>query len=117
MNWVRINSTLPDSAKVITLARVLECSLNEALGIAVRWLVWLDRHTEDGKSGLLACEVDSLVCNKLGAAAALGAIGWAEVDKQGFLHAVDYDLYNSPTAKAKTLAMARQRKSRSHKKN
>lgn len=117
MNWVRINSTLPDSAKMITLARILKCSMNEALGVAVRWLIWLDSHTEDGNSKLLKEEVDDLICEYPGATLGLASIGWVNEDANGYICAVDYDLYNSPTAKAKTLAAARQRKSRNKHKN
>lgn len=117
MNWVRINNTLPDSAKMIALARILKCSLNEALGVAVRWLVWLDNHTEDGNSKLLKEEVDEIICNHSGAVYGLAAIGWVDDDNNGYIYAKDYELYNSPTAKAKTLAAARQRKSRNKHKN
>lgn len=116
MNWVRINTTLPDSAKVIALSRLLKCSLNEALGVMVRWLCWLDSHTEDGKSGLLMGEVDDLICGKSGACSALCAIGWVDGDANGYVCAVDYEKYNTPNTKAKTLAAARQKKSRNNKK-
>lgn len=112
MNWVRINNTLPDSPKIIALARMLDCSFNEALGIAVRWLCWLDVHTTDGKSGLHRNEVDDFICIQAGAANALESIGWVKEDAEGLVCAVDFDAYCSPSAKAKTLAAARQKKSR-----
>lgn len=117
MNWVRINTTLPDSPKLIALARRLDCSMNEALGVAVRWLCWLDSHTADGKSGLYAPEVDDVVCQKESASTALCEIGWAYKNEDDFICAVDYETYNTPNTKAKTLAAARQKKSRLNKKH
>lgn len=116
MNWIRVNSTLPSSEKMIALARVVQCSLTEALGVAVRWLVWLDSHTEDGNSKLLKEEVDEFVCCCPGACLGLAAIGWVESDENGYVFAKDYELYNGPTAKAKMLAAARQRRCRNKKK-
>lgn len=116
MNWIRINNTLPSSEKMIVLARVVQCSLTEALGVAVRWLVWVDAHTEDGNSKLLKEEVDEFVCCCPGAFLGLAAIGWVEADENGYVYAKDYELYNSPTTKARMLAAARQRKCRNKKK-
>lgn len=112
MNWVRINSNLPESPKMIKLARVMKCSRAEALGMALRWLCWLDTHTEDGKTGLLPDEVDESICQKNSGMRALELIGWATVAKDGTVHSVDYELYNGPTAKAKAMAAAKKAKQR-----
>lgn len=117
MNWVKIQNNLPDSPKVIQLARCMQVSEAYALGVAVRWLCWLDKHTEDGKTGLLVQEVAKSICGHTDAVKALQGIGWADVDEDGTVYAVNFDKYNSPTAKAKTLAAARQKKSRLNKKS
>lgn len=116
MNWVRINTTLPTSPKLIALARELTCTVNEALGLTLCWLCWLDTHTTNGKSGLYASEADEMIFNHPGASKALKAVGWAYEDENMFLCCSEYDKYNSPTAKAKSLAAARQKKSRINKK-
>ena len=117
MNWVRINTSLPTSPKLIAVARELSCTVNEALGLTLCWLCWLDTHTTNGKSGLLAAEADEMIFNHEGASRALKAVGWAYEDENMFLCSSEYEKYNSPTAKAKTLAAARQKKSRLNKKS
>lgn len=112
MNWVRINNALPDGPKVIALARLLGCSLNEALGVAVRWLAWLNTHAEDGNSKLLMQEVDSVVCMKEGACAALAAIGWVRGDSNGYVCAVDFERYNGAVAVKRAQGAARVKRMR-----
>lgn len=107
MNWVRINATLPSNPKMIALARLLKGSLNEALGVALRWLCWLDSHTTTGQSKLTPAEVNEHVCQHKTAAEALTAIGWAELGADGTLNSVDYTLYNSPSAKTRAVASAK----------
>ena len=115
-DYIRIKNTLPNSPKVMQLARELECSLEEALGVMVRWLAWLDMYTEEGKTGLAMTEVSSLVfgncCREY--AEALVAIGWAEL-VDGKVCAVDFDKYCTPTAKKRISGMERQRKHRAMK--
>lgn len=117
-DFIRIKNTLPSSPKVMRLARELECSQEEALGIMVRWLAWLDMHTEDGKSELSTKEVNSLVFGHSFReyAEALVAIGWAEL-VDGKVCAVDFDQYCTPTAKKRIASAARQRKHRAKKNN
>jgi len=116
MNWVRINNTLPDGPKVIALARLLGCSLNEALGVAVRWLTWLNAHAADGCSKLLLGEVDSVVCMKEGACAALAAIGWVRGDANGYVCAVDFERYNGAVAVKRAQGAARVKRMREREK-
>ena len=116
MNWVRVNNSLPGSPKIIALARELCCSVNEALGVAVRWLCWLDAHTVDGKSGLLANEVNFMVCDQDGATEALESIGWAEVDDNGYVYAKNYDEFCSAGAKKRAQGAARVKRMRERKK-
>lgn len=112
MNWILVANTLPDSAKIIKMARCMGVSENEALGVAVRWLCWLDRQTQNGNTQLLPEEVAEKVCQHPKACIALQEIGWADTLADGTVCSVDFELYNSPSAKARTLAMARKAKSR-----
>lgn len=117
MNWVKIQNNLPDSPKVIQLARCMQVSEAYALGVAVRWLCWLDKHTEDGKTGLLSHEVAKAICGHSDAVKALQGIGWADIAEDGTVYAVNFDKYNSPTAKARTLQAARKANQRANKKH
>lgn len=117
-DFIRIKNTLPESPKVIQLARELHCGRFAALGFMVRWLAWLDMHTEDGKTELSSDELNAYVfpdlnCDGL---SALVAIGWAEL-VDGKVCAVDFDQYCTPTAKKRIASAARQRKHRAKKNN
>lgn len=98
------------------LARELECSQEEALGVMVRWLAWLDMHTIDGKTGLSETEANRLVFGHglREYTEALVAIDWAEV-VDGMVCAVDFDRYCTPTAKSRIANCERQRKHRNKK--
>lgn len=117
-DFIRIKNTLPNSPKVMLLAHELECAQEEALGIMVRWLAWLDMYTEEGKTGLSIADVNALVfgnsCRDY--SGALVAIGWAEL-VDGKVCAVDFDQYCTPTAKKRIASAARQRKHRAKKNN
>lgn len=100
MSWIKINITLPRSAKIHQLARHLNCTRQTALGIAIDWLTWLDIQTEDGASQLTADEVDNEL-GVAGAAVALKAIGWVKLDEWGYVVASEFDKHNGSKAKKK----------------
>lgn len=114
--YIRVKNTLPSSPKVMRLARELECSQEEALGVMVRWLAWLDMHTVDGKTGLDTTEANQLVFGHglREYTEALVAIGLAEV-VDGKVCAVNFEQYCTPTAKSRISACERQRKHRTKK--
>lgn len=125
MNWVKINTALPRSPKVMLLASLMGVSRHEALGLAVDWLCWLDSVTTDGSTGLTADLIDMLfhpesvsqnfvtdvtACHKM--SQTLVTIGWLEAGENGQLHAVDFEKHNGDSAKKRAEAAERQRKSR-----
>lgn len=116
-DYIRIKNTLPNSPKVMLLARELECSQNEALGVMVRWLAWLDMYTEDGNTKLSPTEVDAHIFGNVdnGYFYALETIGWATTDADNKVFAIDFDKYCTPTAKKRISGMERQRKHRAKK--
>lgn len=116
MSQITIFSSLPDSPKVAQFARSWKCSQDEALGHMVRWLCWLDRYTTDGKTTLTEKETDTLIFSGKKYTACLIRMGWAGVDKAGLVYAVDFDLYNGPTAKKRMMETAKKRKQRANKK-
>jgi hypothetical protein len=58
MDWIKINTALPRSPKVVRLASLMGVSEREALGLALEWFCWLDSATADGSTGLRANEID-----------------------------------------------------------
>lgn len=49
MDWIRIETGLPDHPKVARLARRLKCSRSDALALVVRLLCWVGRFKERGE--------------------------------------------------------------------
>lgn len=110
MNWVRINTTLPESPEVMQLSEELRIDPDWAFGIAVRWLCWLDNFSEDGETRCTRSMIDRKF--RKGFTAALEHIGWAEVDASGQVHAVNFEKYNGESAKKRAesaVRMARMR--------
>lgn len=106
MSWIRIETSLPRSSKIVQLARALGCNRMAALGVALTWLAWLDEQTVDGRTGMCAEEVDDVLGFKR-AGAALVSIGWAELDEHGCLVAVDWEQYNGESSKKRALSARR----------
>lgn len=107
-DWLKLNHPLMRSAKVRRLARALNCSKLEAFGLMVSWLVLVDEQTTDGNTGASVDDID----DELGierAVDGLIAIGWAELDDDGNVCAVDFGKHCGDTAKKR--AMDARRKS------
>lgn len=136
MSWIKINTTLPRSPKILILGELLGISRYEALGLAIDWLTWLDGITANGETGLTAELMDKLfyseflsqknvtsvtdfcdTChtNVTKLSHALSQIGWLHIDKNGIVHVQNFEKHNGETAKKRAEATERQRKSRSTK--
>lgn len=110
MNWVRINTTLPDSPEVMQLSEALRIDPDWAFGLAARWLCWLDNFSESGETRCTRTMVDRKF--RKGFTAALELIGWAEVDGGGQVHAVNFEKYNGESAKKRAESAVRMAKMR-----
>ncbi len=111
-DWIKLNHSLVRSAKIRLMARELKTKPLTALGLAVRWLVWLDEQTTDGQTNLTPEDVDDELGFR-GGAAALCSIGWASLDADGCVVARDFEQHNGATAKRRALDARRQSMSRS----
>ncbi len=100
MSWFKTQSTLSRSPKIRRLARLLGVDRQKAVGIAIDWFSWLDTHSTTGRTDLFPEDVDDEL-EREGAALALVAIGWVELDSDGCVCAVDFDAHNGATAKAR----------------
>lgn len=116
MDWVRINNVLPDCPKVLQLADELGVHRDAALGLMVRWLCWLDAHSADGCTGLPVAAVERWVLGVQGAVGGLLVIGWAEVDADGLVRALDWERFNAPSAKVRAMTARRVQRCRGRKK-
>ena len=109
MAWIKVQTTLARSAKMMQFAAVLRMRRREAVGVAVEWFCWVDAQCSDGFTGLLPAQVDEVMeCKRL--AEALLAVGWAFVGTDGFLYVQDFDQHHGEGAKTRALAAERQAK-------
>lgn len=60
MNWIKINTALPRSPKVLRFASLMGIDRYTALGLLFDWLAWLDSQSADGTTGLTPELVDQL---------------------------------------------------------
>lgn len=125
MDWIKINTTLPRSPKVLRLASFMGIDRHTALGLILEWLCWLDGVSSDGSTGLSSAQIDQLfscdnvsqknvtLCHTL--SQALREIGWAYEDENGAFYASNFEKSNGKNAKKRAEATERQRESRKRK--
>ena len=111
MSWVRINTTLPHSQKIILLAAELGCKRRHALGLAVEFFCWVDSNFSSGFTQLTPKQVNNFFEQKK-FAEALCKIGWASIDETGCLFIQDFDTYNGESAKRRAQEAEKKRKQR-----
>ena len=112
MNWIKVNSNLRTSPKLVTVASRLSVTPVTALGaICTAWML-ADEHA--GESGLLKHinlqTLDGMI-GVDGLAEAMAFVGWLEETEDG-VQFVDYQEHNGSTAKTRALAQRRQSRKR-----
>lgn len=137
MDWIKINTALPRSPKVLRLAALMGIDRSTALGLMIDWLCWLDTATEDGSTGLSAETINHLFCADLSRCLrdkshadsvtnvtqkndkchafvhALAEIGWIVLDENGSIFAAEFEKHNGECAKKRAQNAKRQSKKRS----
>lgn len=106
MSWIKLQTSLPKSAKLLVLAEVLRVKRAEALGLAMEWFCWLDEQCTDGSTGMTPRMVNEVIGHKR-FVDGLVAIGWAELDADGRVCVVDFDAHNGQSAKARAMTARR----------
>ena len=109
--WMKLRHTLTRDPKLRILMRHLRIDQLTALGLAVRWLAWIDEHTTDGNTQLTAEEMDAEL-GIAGAYQALAAIGWTTETAEHTVQAVDYGKHCGATAKARGQATTKKAQQR-----
>jgi hypothetical protein len=115
-DWIKVRHALTRSPKILRLATALKVNQATALGIAVKWLCWLDEQTETGCTGLLPDELD-LAMGFRGCANALISIGWAALGGEGAVVALEFGKHSGETAKKRAENALRQEKFKLRQKN
>ncbi len=114
-DWLKVNHALVRSPKVRGLMRALHCKKHAALGLAVSWLCWVDEQTTDGHTGLLPDELDDEIGFR-GCAEALISIGWAALDADGCVYALEFGKHCGVSAKERAEGARRVAKCKARKK-
>lgn len=98
-NWIKVRNALVRSARVRRLRKYLNCKNHfAAIGYAIAWLCWVDEQTLDGHTHLTPEELDEELGMR-GGAKGLMEIGWAALDEEGCLVALEFDKHSGDTAR------------------
>lgn len=99
VDWLKVLHTFPRNPRLRDIMRGLGTrDKDSATGFALRWLIYVDEQTTDGRTGLLPAELDEELNRKNGTRALLEA-GWAVLDEAGHVCAVEFDKHCGETAK------------------
>lgn len=105
-NFIKLRGDLLDSPKVFQVAESMKCGHDTALGVLVRWLLWVDAHCVCDDTGLTPGQVDELL-GRDGAMAAMEEIGWVYRSSVYTVCVCEFEKYLEPTAKQRQLAAER----------
>ena len=111
MAWIKVESPTPSKPEVLRIARIMGITPDDAFGKAMRFWLWLDGVSVDGRvDGLAPHDVDA-VLNARDFCNALMQVGWLEYDAQNeCLIVPHFDRHNGESAKARALRARRQAK-------
>jgi hypothetical protein len=107
-DWIKVEHATVDKPEVIRLADLMGFHPDQAIGLLVRFWVWLDRNLRDDSVTLLYAKTIDAVTHENGFAGALCAIGWASMDqKTGIVTLKNVERHNGNPAKTRALARNR----------
>jgi hypothetical protein len=111
MSWIKVENATPNKPEVLKLARLLGVSRDDAFGKAMRFWIWLDGVTVDGRvDGVTSTDVDAVV-GAVGVADALIAAGWLSISEdQQSIVVPNFDRHNGESAKKRAQKTQRQAK-------
>jgi hypothetical protein len=109
-DWIKLEHATLDKPEILELSELLSLSQGDALLLCLRFWVWLDEQTTDGRSfgrsngrsgGISKHAIDALMrCP--GFTNALIYVGWMG-EEDGKLYVVDFEAHNGETAKKRAL--------------
>lgn len=99
VDWLKVLHTFPRNPRLRDIMRGLGTrDKDSATGFALRWLIYVDEQTADGRTGLFPAELDEELARKNGTRA-LMECGWAALDEAGHVCAVEFGKHCGETAK------------------
>jgi hypothetical protein len=109
--WIKVQHSTPNKPEILRLARVLGVSKDDAFGKVVRFWMWMDDVSVDGRvDAVVDADVDAVVSHD-GFARALQSVGWLTIDDSGaFVATPNFDRHNGESAKKRAEKARRQKK-------
>jgi hypothetical protein len=117
VGWIKMEHATPDKHEITALARLLGVSRGDAFLLIVKWWIWLDLNTRNGKvtlnvtpsvTQMYAQDIDNTM-HCPGFAMGLAAVGWLEIAADGAVMSTpNFDRHNGETAKSRALNARRQ---------
>jgi hypothetical protein len=102
-NWIKIEHSMPDKPEVDGIAVHLGLDHDAVVGKLLRFWIWADQQTIDGKSFNVTDSFLDRLTNCPGFAAALVQVGWL-ARRNGRLSLPNFDRHNGQTAKSRALS-------------
>lgn len=110
-NWIKVEHATPDKPEVDGMAVHLKLDHDAVVGKLLRFWIWADQQTIDGKSFAVTHSFIDRLTNCSGFALALVQVGWLN-DRNGRLSLPNFDRHNGQTAKARALTTDRVKRKR-----
>jgi hypothetical protein len=107
--WIKLEAATIEKPEIFRIARLLGVSQLHVVGMLIRFWIWLDKNSVDGRvDGVESQDVDDLMSCP-GLSAALKDVKWLHVDdKARVLTVPNFDRHNGETAKKRALKNERQ---------
>lgn len=110
-DYVIFRHVTPEKPEIWKLSEILDIPRDHALGLACRFFIWFDQHTENGHAPNVTLSRFSHIMSHPGFAEALQQVGWLEEAEQG-IRQVRFDSHTSESAKTRAKNNERQRRHR-----
>jgi len=112
VNWIKVNSNLRTSPKLVTVASRLSVTPVTALGaICTAWMLADEHASESGLLKHINLKALDTMIGVDGLAEAMAFVGWIEETDEG-VQFVEYQEHNGTTAKSRALSQKRQSRKR-----
>ena len=95
-DWIKVEQVTPDKPEVFAIAAILKIDPDAVFGKLMRFWIWADQQSPDGKVNMLTDAMIDRVTHQKGFAAAMRSAGWLNDDGLP-----NFERHNGKTAKAR----------------
>ncbi len=107
-DWIKVEHATLDKPEVIRIADLLGVPVEHAVGILLRFWVWVDRNMRNASVTHMYAKSLDTVTACAGFSGAMVSVGWAELDHDtGILTVPNIERHNGMPAKTRALARNR----------